>query len=76
MLRFADESVEDKPIEQKHYRQEDGKLDGVEEHDMLGFAVAKVGIILIRKTKWRKAFHRFAPFCIPNSTFRITYALS
>ena len=31
-LPLADKAVEDEPIEQEHYRQEDGKLDGVEEH--------------------------------------------
>jgi hypothetical protein len=75
-LRLADEAVEDEPIEQKYYRQEYRELDGVEEHIWLCFADAKVGIILIRKTKWRKAFHRFAPFLIPHSAFRITYAPS
>jgi hypothetical protein len=31
-LRPADKAVEDKPIEQKHYRQEYRELDGIEEH--------------------------------------------
>ena len=34
-LRLGDKAVEDEPIEQKHYRQEDGELDGVEEHNVL-----------------------------------------
>ena len=34
-LRLGDEAVKDEPIEQKHYRQEDGELDGVEEHNVL-----------------------------------------
>ena len=42
VLRLADEAVEDEPIEQKDYRQEDGELDGVEEHIVLSLASAKV----------------------------------
>lgn len=33
MLRLGDEAVEDEPIEEEHYRQKDGELDGVEEHN-------------------------------------------
>ena len=36
VLRLADKSVEDEPIEQKHYRQEDGELYRIEQHS-LGF---------------------------------------
>jgi hypothetical protein len=43
VLRPADKSVEDKPIEQKDYRQKYRELDGVEKHIALGFAGAKVG---------------------------------
>ena len=39
-LRLADEAVEDKPIEQEHYRQEYRELDGVEEH-ITGFCGRK-----------------------------------
>ena len=42
VLRLADEAVEDEPIEQKDYRQEQGELDGIEEHILLGFAAVKV----------------------------------
>ena len=35
VLRLADEAVENKPVEQEHYRQEEGELDGVEEHSII-----------------------------------------
>ena len=41
-LRLADEAVEDKPIEQKDYRQEYRELDGVEEHNVRSVCDAKV----------------------------------
>ena len=31
-LRLADKTVENEPIEQEDYRQEEGELDGVEKH--------------------------------------------
>ena len=34
-LRLADEAVEDEPIEQEDYRQKQGELDGVEEHNVI-----------------------------------------
>ena len=40
-LRLADEAVEDKPIEQKDYRQEYRELDGIEEHIRLRFCGCK-----------------------------------
>ena len=42
-LRVANKPIKDKLIEQKHYRQEYGELDGVEENIVPCFAGARAG---------------------------------